>query len=359
MKHFISGLELNPTEIKNIIQTAISWKKNSASIPDLQNKIMTACFTNPSLRTRLSFESGLKKLGGHANIMNLKTGYELEYEFGKIMNGNTAEHVKEAAQVISRYSDIIGLRNSSLITRGAQTADIKSSYAEYKQDQAINEFAKYATKPVINMESNMHHPCQGLADSMTITEISEAKKKSAAVTEATRSDRDTMTDVSNLNYVLTWVPHPKALPVATPHSQLLFPAMIGANVTLACPPEFVLDQDIITAAEKISGNKITISHNQDQALKNADVVMAKSWVSIPHFGDWETEKKIRSQYNDWTLTAEKMAQTNNGNFMHCLPMRRNIIATDTVIDAPTSKIIDQAENRMWAQMALVEYLLKN
>lgn len=342
MKHFISGLELTPEQIKTIIQTAINWKKNSASIPDLNRKIMTACFTNPSLRTRLSFESGLKKLGGHANIMNLDTGYELEYEFGKFMNTDTAEHVKEAAQVISRYSDIIGLRNSSLITRSAQTADIQSSYAEYKQDKAIHEFAKYATKPVINMESNMHHPCQGLADSMTITEIAEAKK-----------------NVRPINYVLTWVPHPKALPVATPHSQLLFPAMIGANVTLACPPEFLLDQDIIDAAEKISGNTITITHNQDQALQNADVVMAKSWVAIPYFGNWDEEKKIRSKYADWTLTTEKMALTNNGSFMHCLPMRRNIIATDEVVDAPQSKIIDQAENRMWAQMALVDYLLKN
>jgi N-acetylornithine carbamoyltransferase len=354
MKHCISGLELTPTEIQRLIQTAIGWKKNPATITDIQKKIMTACFTNPSLRTRLSFESGLQKLGGHANIMNLDTGYELEYGFAKIMNGTTAEHVKEAAQVISRYSDIIGLRNSSLITRGAETADIKSSYEQYKQDQAIHEFARYATKPVINMESNMHHPCQGLADAMTIAEIAEAKKTASEVSPAKQIFRG----VSDLNYVLTWVPHPKALPVATPHSQLLFPAMIGAHVTLACPPEFVLDADIITAAETISGNQVTITHDQDHALQNADVVMAKSWVSIPYFGQWDTEKKIRSQYSDWTLTAEKMATTNHGNFMHCLPMRRNIIATDDVIDSPHSKIIDQAENRMWAQMALVQYLLR-
>lgn len=355
MQHFISGLELTPTEIQRLIQTAIRWKKNPATITDIQKKIMTACFTNPSLRTRLSFESGLQKLGGHANIMNLKSGYELEYELGKIMDSETAEHVKEAAQVISRYSDIIGLRNSSLITRGAQTAEIKSNYTQYKQDQAINEFARYATKPVINMESNMHHPCQGLADAMTITEIAAAKKISSEVAPV----KGRLRGVSDINYVLTWVPHPKALPVATPHSQLLFPAMIGAHVTLACPPEFVLDQDVIDAANKISEHQITITHNQDEALQNADIVMAKSWVSIPYFGQWDEEKKIRSQYNDWTLTAEKMDQTNHGNFMHCLPMRRNIIATDAVIDSPHSKIIDQAENRMWAQMALVEYLLRN
>ncbi len=339
MKNFITGFELSPSEIKQIISQGILLKKSSPQKILSDPKIMTALFANPSLRTRLSFESGMKKMGGSCNVMDLKSGYEWEYEFGKIMNGETAEHIKEAAQVVSRYSDIIGLRNSSLITRSSETAAIKSNYETYKSDHVIQAFSKYATVPVINMESNMHHPCQGLADGMTITEIQKKQ------------------NLSKTKFVLSWVPHPKALPLATPHSQMIFPALIGCEVTLCCPPEFVLDSDVMTQTENISGNKITISHDQEEAFQDADIITAKSWASSLNFGEWEAEKKVREKYIEWTIDETKMNLTNQAKFLHCLPMRRNVIATDSVIDDPSSCIIDQAENRMWAQMALIHFLL--
>ena len=418
MKNFLTGTELTKPEIQTIIQQAIQWKKSGKTfctnnpqnshleshnsnlknltprtshlashtsnlkklaprISNLEPPTMTALFANPSLRTRLSFESGMQKLGGHCNVMNLATGYELEYEFGVTMDSTKAEHAKEAAQVVSRYSDIIGMRNSSLITRDANTAEVKDNYSTYKSDQAITQFAHYATTPVINMESNMYHPCQGLADAMTICEIRESKlvslekgdteglsNKTPFTFPLSKGDKNELNSQNisekNLKYVLSWAPHPKALPLATPHSQLLMPAYLdNIDITLCCPPEFMLDPDVIQQTEEVLGKPVTISHDQTEAFQDADVITAKSWVSIPHFGDWEAEKNIRNQYQSWTITKEKMALTNQAAFMHCLPMRRNIIASDEVIDSPQSKIIDQAENRMWAQMALISYLLNN
>lgn len=335
---FITGAEYEISQLQRIIDLALAYKKGAA-LPDYTGKILTLIFANPSLRTHLSFESGMKKMHGSVNVFHTGNSWQFEYKDGVIMDGNKQEHIKEAARVISKYTDLIGLRQSELITTARKHGDV-SAWEELKKDQAITALAKYAKKPVINMESNMFHPCQSMADMMTMQEYlgTTTKKK----------------------YVLTWVPHPKALPLATPHSQLLMPAIFGMDVTLAYPEGFELDPEIMHMAKEkasVSGGSVTISHNQQDAFKNADVIVAKSWAALGYFGDWEKESEYRKQFTDWIVNAGKMELTNNAIFLHCLPVRRNVEVTDEVLDSAKSRVIPEAENRMWVQMAIISYLL--
>ena len=341
MKHFIDGTELTDTEIQNVVKTALAWKKDPTKVAEIKNKIATLLFSNPSLRTRLSFESGIKKLKGNVNIIDLGSAWNLEYNTGTVMNTDAQEHIKEAAKVVSRYSNILGLRNSALMTK-TQTNQNSTTYRDMAADTPIRNFAKYATVPVINMESNMHHPCQGLADVVTMQEALGTTK--------------------NKKYVLTWAPHPKALPLATPHSQLLLPSRFGLDITLVHPPGFDLDPEIIKKSKNYaesSGGSLTQTNNQETAFQDADIIMAKSWASQANFGDWTAESTHRKKYLDWQITEEKMKKTKKAKFCHCLPVRRNVVVSDKVLDSTSSIVIDQAENRMWAQMALIEFLLKN
>lgn len=317
MKHFINTNDFTKEELEKMIEMAINFK-NGGKLPDFSDKILTLIFANPSLRTRLSFESGMKKLKGQVNVLNAQDSWKFEYEDGAIMNQDKQEHIKEAAKVISKYTDLIALRDCSLLSNGGDTE--KMDYAEYKKDIPITQLAKYAEKPVINMESNIYHPCQAMADMMTIHEKfgKPAKKK----------------------YVLTWVPHIKNLPTATPNSQIITPQIFDLDITLVCPKGLELDSEIV-------GKNFKIVHDQKEALKNADIVVAKSWLA----------KSTDADDKDWILTNEKMSLTNNACFMHCLPLRRNVEVEDAVIDAPYSLILQEAENRMWVQMAIITYLL--
>ncbi len=345
-KDFISGTEFPLSELKRIVSAGIAYKQAVSegryeALPDLSHKIVTLLFANPSLRTRLSFESGLKKMRAGVNIMNTGDSWQFEYQDGVVMDGGKQEHIKEAARVISQYTDVIGLRNSELMTTSA-SQNSTSSYESLREDQPIRQLAKYATKPVINMESNMYHPCQALADMMTMVE------------------QFGMEGVQKKKYVLTWAPHPKALPLATPHSQFLTPAMFGMNVVVAHPEGFDLDPEVVTLAKaeaEKSGGSIAFTHDQAEAFSGAEVIVAKSWASMQYFGKWEEEKAHRAKFTDWTVDAAKMRLTRNAYFMHCLPVRRNVVVTDEVLDSERSLIIQEAENRMWAQMALVAYVL--
>ena len=156
---------------------------------------------------------------------------------------------------------------------------------------------------------------------------------------------------------MTWAPHPKALPLATPHSQMLLPAIMGMDVTVACPEGFELDSDVIDLA-KSRGGKVVYQHDQKKAFQDADVVVAKSWASLKYFGKWEEESEYRKKFMNWTVDSQKMSLTNNAFFMHCLPVRRNVVVTDEVLDSKNSIVIDEAENRMWAQMAIITKLLE-
>jgi len=348
LKHFITGMELSRETMENIVEDAIALKKadgadgarNISAEGPAKNKVLTAIFYNPSLRTLLSFQTGMQKLGGIANVLDMSQSRKLEYTPGAVMNGAASEHLSEFIRVVCGYSDVVAIRKSDFIPASDNSQSLSTSREEMLGDGFFEQVLKYADKPIINMESNMFHPCQGLADVMTMKEV--------------------LGDVSKKKYVLTWAPHPKPLPLATPQSQILMPAMSGMDVVLACPEGFGLDASVCERARVLSesaGGSFTIVRDQDEALAGADIVCEKSWLSLEHFGDWAREKEVRDQYSDWQMTNAKMALTNRAKFMHCLPVRRNVEVSDGVLDSVNSLIIREAENRVWAQMGLLRHVL--
>jgi N-acetylornithine carbamoyltransferase len=337
-KHFYNTADFSQKEINYLINLALKMKKGKFNKHFL-GKSLAMMFFNPSLRTRVSFTMAMQKLGGLTIDLSTKGSYTFEFQEGSMMNKDTIEHVKDAAHVLSKYCDAIAIRSSDLITSNSESVQV-SSWDKLKQDTVLKSFMKYSQIPVINMESNVYHPCQGLGDAMTIKEkLGNPKKK---------------------KYVLTWVYHPKALPMATPNSQILSACDLGMNVTVAHPKGWELDKKILKVMEqraKNAGGNFQISNSQNQAFKEADIICAKSWGALKFYGNWKEEKKIREQHKDWIVTKDKMEKTNSAIFMHCLPVRRNVEVTDEVIDSKNSVVIDEAENRMWAQMAIIKSLL--
>ncbi|MEK7672316.1 MAG: N-acetylornithine carbamoyltransferase [Patescibacteria group bacterium] len=339
LKHFITGMEFSRDTMNSIVESGLQLKLSGGS-DELKGKVLTTIFYNPSLRTLLSFQTGMQKLSGIANVLDMSQSRKLEYSEGAVMDGSASEHISEFIRVVCSYSDVVAIRKSDFIPASDNSQSLGLSKEEMLDDSFFKLVLKYANKPIINMESNMFHPCQGLADAMTIKEVlgSVVKKK----------------------YVLTWAPHPKPLPLATPHSQLTMPALFGMDVVLACPKEFPLDIGVMAKAEQMAndgGGSFKMTHNQVEALTGADIVCEKSWLSLEHFGNWDREKEARAHYADWQLTTEKMAHTSNAKFMHCLPVRRNVEVSDGVLDSANSLIIQEAENRMWAQMGLLKYII--
>jgi N-acetylornithine carbamoyltransferase len=338
-RHFLNTTDFTREEFVELVDRALALKQGRWR-PSLAGVVMGMIFFNPSLRTKASLASGVAQLGG--TTIELSPGqntYAFEFRDGAVMDGPTQEHIKEAAPVLGRYCHILGVRASELITRDANTA-ATSAWAEARRDTVVRSFARYAGVPVINLESNMYHPCQGLGDALTL--------------------RERFGRTQGRKYVLTWGYHPKALPVATPHSQMMAAIDLGMDVTVVYPEGWDLDPQVMaTAAERAgaAGGSLTISHDQDAAVTGADVVCLKSWGALAHYGAWEPELAQRATLKHWIVDEDLMHRTNNGVFMHCLPVRRNVKVTDGVLDGPWSIVIDQAENRMHAQNALIAALL--
>jgi len=345
MKNFITNLDYSKDALQKMLDQGIAYK-NGLGLGTFQGKVLTTIFYNPSLRTLLSFQTGIQKMGGIANVLDMANSRELECDPSAVMDGSASEHIKEFIEVVCAYSDLIAIRKSDFIPNKSNDTSAESfvmSREEMLSDGFLKIVLKYATKPVINMESNMYHPCQSLADMMTMQEISGGQ-------------------VEKKKYVLTWAPHPKPLPLATPHSQLITPAIFGMDVILACPSEFKLGQEMLETLKsraEAAGGSFTVTDDQEAALIDADFVCAKSWLSLEYFGQWEMEKQTRDGYTDWIITMEKMRKTKNGKFLHCLPVRRNVVVEDKVLDSEYSVVIQEAENRMWAQMGMMNYLLTN
>jgi N-acetylornithine carbamoyltransferase len=337
-RNFLNTADLPQEEIISLIDLALSLKQGQIN-KTLTGKTLATLFFNPSVRTRVSFASAMFKLGGQALDISSEGAWTFEYRDGIVMDGSTIEHVKEVAPVLSRYCDAIAIRCSELMTKSAESAKV-GNWNTARQDIVLNSFAKYATVPVINMESNVYHPCQGLGDAVTI-------KEKLGYTQGKK-------------YALTWAYHPKALPMATPNSQMLAACDLGMDVVVAHPEGWDLDPEILAVAQqraRQSGGSFAIEHNTESAFHGAHVVCAKSWGALKYYGNWDGEKRIRSQHKDWIVNREKLQNTQNALVMHCLPVRRNVEISDDVLDSPTSIVIDEAENRMWAQMALLASLL--
>lgn len=337
-KDFYTNLDFSVGEITHLVDLALKLKAGKIK-KTLGGKSLAMLFFNPSLRTRVSFTVAMQKLGGIAVDLPVGESYTFEYEKGAVMDKGTIEHVKDAAGVLSRYCDALAIRASKLITSSPNNVDVHD-WEELKKDKVIKSFMEYAEIPVINMESNVYHPCQGLGDAVTIKEKLDNPK--------------------GKKYVLTWAYHPKALPMATPNSQILTACDLGMNVVVTYPPEWELDIEIIKLMKKRAkqaGGSLNITNSMEEGFQNADVTCAKSWGALRYYGDWKAEGKIRESLKHWIVDKEKMQLTNDAYFMHCLPVRRNVVVTDEVLDSEQSIVIDQAENRMWAQMALLSELL--
>lgn len=331
MKHFLSTIDWSLDELQAILQDADTLK-HAPIRDDLKNKAMALLFFNPSLRTRTSFELGVQQLGGNVIALNAgQDSWPLAFDEGEEMLGNEEEHVIEAAQVLGRYVDFIGIRSFPKF----------KNWQEDRQDKLITSFAKYAGVPIVNMET-ITHPCQELA--------------------MIKAMQDKHGELKGKKFVLTWTYHPKPLNTAVANSALMAAAKWGMDVTLLCPNEdYILDKRYMDKAGEYAtsfGGDITISHDIDSAYAGADAIYAKSWGAIPYFGNWEEERPVRDAHKHFMVDEAKMQKTNNATFSHCLPLRRNVKASDAVMDADYCLAIEEAENRLHVQKALLSALNK-
>ncbi len=332
-RDFLAMEDWTPADIESLLALAARIKRGEIS-GGLEKKVLALIFMDPSLRTRTSFETAMFLHGGHAVVLEPGKGsWALESEPGAVMDGDTVEHVIEAARVLGRYADALGVR---AFPRG-------SDWSVARRDGILRSFAHYCEKPVINLESARRHPCQALADAMTL--------------------KEKLGQVEGKRFVLTWAWHPKALPTAVPASAALAAARLGMEIVIARPAGYELDPEdtalIRKTAQQAGGEMVHIIDDPDDALVGADAVYVKSWGSVKLFGKPEQEAEQRSGLRDWRLTPGRLKSTRGGKgiVMHCLPVRRNVEIDDKVLDGPNSVVVDQAENRLHVQRALLLELI--
>ena len=297
-----------------LVQDALAIKKAPHQHTALgQNKTVILVFFNPSLRTRLSTELAAKNLGCNVMTLNVADGWKLEFADGTVMNGGTAEHIREAAGVMSQYADILAVRSFPGLE------DKEKDYA----DEIMQAFVKYASVPVVSLESAIRHPLQSLADWVTIEEYKKTERPKV---------------------VLTWAPHPRTLPQAVSNSFLEWMQCAPVDLVLTHPKGYELDPAFVADTPVI--------YDQAEAFAGADFIYAKNWSALSPYG------QTLSVADNWQVNAAKMALTNEAYFMHCLPVRRNVVVSDAVIDSPQSLVLPQAGNRLYAAQAVLQRLLK-
>jgi N-succinyl-L-ornithine transcarbamylase len=314
MKKFLSVRDV--PNLKALVDEALILKKHPYAFEHLgRNKTMCLLFFNSSLRTRLSTQKAAENLGMKTMVLNInEDGWKVETEFGVVMDGDKAEHIKEAAGVIGRYVDIIGIRSF---------AGLKNREADYAEN-VLSQFVKYSGKPIVSMEAATGHPLQSFADIITIEEHKKMERPKV---------------------VLSWAPHPRALPQAVPNSFAQWAVVAGYDVVVTQPAGYELNEEFTKGAK--------IEYDQKKAFEGADFIYAKNWSSYREYG------QILSTDKAWTVDSAKMALTNDAKFMHCLPVRRNMIVSDEVIDSPNSIVLDEAENRIYSAQTILKKILEN
>ncbi|HEY9002676.1 MAG TPA: acetylornithine carbamoyltransferase [Mucilaginibacter sp.] len=303
------------TDVQALVKEALHLKQNPFAHQHLgKNKTLALVFLNPSLRTRMSTQKAALNLGMNVMVLNMdKEGWALELRDGAVMNGGTVEHIREAAAVLGQYADIVGVRSFP---------GLKDRDADYSED-IFNKFVKYCGIPVVSLESATRHPLQSLADLVTIEELKTRPHPKV---------------------VLTWAPHVKALPQAVPNSFAEWMCKADVDFTIAHPEGYELCPDFTQGA--------TITHNQEEALADADFIYVKNWSAYEPYG------KVFSGYEDWMLTNDSLKNTNNAKVMHCLPVRRNLELSDEILDGQSSVVIQEAGNRVWAAQAVLKQMLE-
>lgn len=326
MKNFLKTSDFTPDELENLLAKAFCFKRNQDLSKPLAGKSIALVFFNPSLRTRASMQVGIYELGGNSVILEPgASSWSLEHRDNVVMDNDKTEHLKEFVRVLERYVAAMGVRTFANLR----------NWEEERADPILAAFERYSSKPLINLESAMHHPCQALADMMTIREKFGDERK---------------------RVLLTWAWHPKPLPMAVPNSFALAAAQMGHDLTIAHPPGYELDDELMQEIKSLGGD-VQITDDVDAAFENAEVVYAKSWGSKNFYGAPEKDIEYRRQFRErWIVDERKMARTDDAIFMHCLPVRRNVIVTDAVIDSPNSVVVDEAENRLHVQKAILARL---
>lgn len=330
LDRYIDLADLDRDEVLDLL--ALATRLETKPEPQaLAGKVLALLFFNPSLRTLASFQSGMARLGGNSFVISPGQGtWQLETRIGAVMDGAAAEHVREAIPVLAGYADALGIR---AFAGGKNLAE----------DLAEKDFlgmAEVCPVPLINMESAMGHPCQALGDWKTLDDyrIPERGK-----------------------FVLSWANHPKALPLAVPASAVHMAAFRGMETVVLRPDEYALPPAVMDKARRaaaLSGGSVSETSDRREALRGAQVIYAKSWSSALHYGDEAAEKALRADLQDWCVDESWFTGAPDGKFMHCLPVRRNVVVADEILDGPRSIVVREAHNRMWAQMAVLYRLLK-
>lgn len=330
-RDFLRTSDWSNDELMQLLAAAEDFKRGRNASKPLAGRSVALVFFNPSLRTRASMQVGIYELGGNAVVLEPGgTSWTLEHRDGAVMDSDKTEHIAEFVRVLGRYCSAIGVRTFAAL----------NDWQAERTDPVLRAFAKYSTVPIINLESAMHHPCQSMADMLTIREkLGDGKKR----------------------VVLSWAWHPKPLPMAVPNSFALAAAQMGHKLTIANPKGYELDAvllDEIHEQAANAGGSLKLTNNMDEAFVDAEVVYAKSWGSKNFYGNPEADTVKRAQYrHKWIVDRTKMNTTNDAVFMHCLPVRRNVIVTDEVIDSSQSVVIDEAENRLHVQKAILEKVI--
>jgi N-acetylornithine carbamoyltransferase len=325
----VNGLQrladLDPEEVARLAERALALRNGAA--PDRHpGRALGLLFLAPSLRTHASFQRAAGRLGLDLVDLQAASTWGLELRDDVVMDGGAAEHVREAAAVLGRYVDVLAVR----VFAGFE------DLAADRADLAFRAFAEHAGVPVVSMESAWWHPCQALADRVTLDQLAVPRRATLA---------------------LTWAWHPKALPHAVASSTLCMATQRGMDVLLCHPEGFELHPSVVDDAARLAaenGGELRISHDPGD-VRAADVVYAKSWAGLDAWSDPEAEAARRAELRPWCVTPDRLAH--GAHFMHCLPIRRNVVATDAVLDGPASVVLEQAENRLHAQTAVLEHLL--
>jgi ornithine carbamoyltransferase len=332
MKRFVDLAQFERDEVLSLLELARRLETHPEPHA-LAGKILGLVFFNPSLRTLASFQSGMARMGGSSFVITPGQGtWQLETRLGAVMNGAAAEHVREGIPVLASYCDALGIRAF------ADGKDLRNDLAE----TSFNAMAELVDKPFVNLESAMNHPCQALADWKTLDDFGVARHG---------------------KFVLSWVYHPRALPLAVPSAAVHMAAMRGMKVVVLRPEGYALPPEVMEKARRaaaMSGGSVEETTDRAQALEGAQVIYAKEWGSTTYYGDPEGDARLRSGLLDWCVRNEWFDQTaQDCRLMHCLPVRRNTAVADDVLDGPRSIVQREAFNRLVAQMAVLYRMLKN
>ena len=329
-----SPADFRRRELIELLDLALAQKQGRLDPgTPLRGKSVALVFFDPSLRTRTSMVIAIQQLGGVPVVLDVgKEAWALEYLEGVVMDQDNAEHIKEAAPVLSQYVDAIGVRSFPKM----------QDYREDRQEMVLKSFQRYASVPTLNLESSTQHPFQALGDALTI--------------------KEKFGSLARRRVTLAWTKHPKSLPMSVANSFALASALFGMDLTIASPPEYQLDPEIMVQLHDLgrkSGATVQVCENLEEACEAREIIYAKSWGSLEYYGRPDQEKKRKSRYQDWTITERLMDKTAKGCFMHCLPVRRNVVVEDAVLDGPRSIVVEQSANRLHIQRALLSLILSN